>query len=118
MEFKRKFINTADAMLYGRKEGETFGLAVAEFALAGKPIIASRIANARFHLETLGDRAITHQTAEELGQILATWPAALARNPLARDPAHPYKVYTSELVMANFQKHVETLLPGLAACTP
>ena len=110
MERKRQFINSADAMIYGRKEGETFGLAVAEFALAGKPVLASRHANARFHLDTLGDRAILHSNAEELLTILAEWPRALETNPLAKDTAHPYAVYSSDLVMLKFNKILHSLL--------
>jgi hypothetical protein len=35
----REFINTCDAMVYGRKQLETFGLAPAEFSYCNKPII-------------------------------------------------------------------------------
>lgn len=104
MERKRQFINTTNAMIYGRKEGETFGLAIAEFALAKKPIIASRIANARFHLDSLGDRAITHQTAEELIAIITNWTDVLDRNPSATSPHIPYLVYSPENVMSKFNE--------------
>ena len=36
---KKKFINTCDAMIYGRSLGESFGLACAEFAINNKMII-------------------------------------------------------------------------------
>lgn len=110
MERKRQFINTADAMIYGRKEGETFGLAIAEFALAGKPILASRQANARFHLDTLGERIILHSAAEDLLAILAEWPQALNRNPLAREPGTPYLVFSPEAVMAKFRNVLESVV--------
>ena len=38
--FKSKFINTCDAMIYGRSLGETFGLACAEFAINNKRILS------------------------------------------------------------------------------
>ena len=38
--YKKKFINTCDAMLYGRSLGESFGLACAEFAIKCKDIIS------------------------------------------------------------------------------
>ena len=31
--FKKKFINTCDAMIYGRSLGESFGLSCGEFAI-------------------------------------------------------------------------------------
>ncbi len=40
---KRKFINTCDAMIWGRIEGETFGLEIAEFSICNKPVIAANI---------------------------------------------------------------------------
>lgn len=36
---KRRFINTSNAMLHARKRGETFGIAIGEFALCGKPVL-------------------------------------------------------------------------------
>ena len=39
-KMKREFINTCDAMIYGRSLGESFGLACGEFILQNKPIIS------------------------------------------------------------------------------
>lgn len=36
---KIEFINTCDAMIHARKDGETFGLSIAEFSVQNKPII-------------------------------------------------------------------------------
>lgn len=38
-ERKVEFINTCDAMLHARLDGETFGLSVAEFSVQNKPVI-------------------------------------------------------------------------------
>lgn len=38
--YKRKFINTCDAMLHARSNGETFGLSCAEFSICNKPVIS------------------------------------------------------------------------------
>ena len=35
---KKLFINTCDAMIYGRSLGESFGLSIAEFSILNKPI--------------------------------------------------------------------------------
>ena len=39
LEEKVRFINTCDAMLHARRDGETFGIAVGEFSIKNKPII-------------------------------------------------------------------------------
>tara|TARA_B100000575_G_scaffold116144_1_gene92391 strand:+ start:3518 stop:4612 length:1095 start_codon:yes stop_codon:yes gene_type:complete len=46
---KKKFINTCDAMIYGRSLGESFGLACAEFAVIDKPIISYKFNRHRSH---------------------------------------------------------------------
>ena len=66
---KRKFINTCDAMLHARLEGETFGLACGEFAIAGKPIITCNSGDYA-HLAILKDKAIIYDNAERLTMIL------------------------------------------------
>lgn len=37
--YKEMFINTCDAMIHARGDGETFGMACAEFSIKGKPVI-------------------------------------------------------------------------------
>ncbi len=39
-DFKKKFVNSCDAMIYGRSLGESFGLACGEFAVMNKDIIS------------------------------------------------------------------------------
>lgn len=78
MKTKRMFINTCDAMLYGRIFGETFGLTCAEFSLAGKPVIASNVeAPCRAHIDILseGNEIILHENAQEVFKILTGWPS-------------------------------------------
>jgi hypothetical protein len=67
--YKRKFINTCDAMLHARTDGETFGLAVAEFSASNKPVItydAPYWWYMRAHLDMLGDKAIKYRDENEL----------------------------------------------------
>ena len=47
--YKKKFINTCDAMIYGRSLGESFGLACAEFSVNGKPIFSYKFNRHRNH---------------------------------------------------------------------
>jgi len=57
---KRRFINTCDAMLHARLRGETFGLAVGEFGICGKPIFTYELSQERAHIEEL--EAFGHDT--------------------------------------------------------
>ncbi len=70
---KVRFINTCDAMLHARVDGETFGLACAEFSVRNKPVITCASAQSTSHLEILAERAILYNDAEELHRILTTF---------------------------------------------
>lgn len=67
---KGAFLATCDAMLHARWHGETFGLAVGEFAVLGKPVIAFGGSRERAHLDMLGDRGLVYQNAVDLRRIL------------------------------------------------
>lgn len=107
MEYKRKFINTCDAMLYGRRDGETFGLSCGEFAICDKPIIAMNpnLPPSRFsanHIDTLKSDIIIHHNIGELIQILTNW------DKYNKDVSNNgYKQYTPENVMRTFKTCIE-----------
>ena len=67
---KAKFLATCDAMLHARWHGETFGLAVGEFAVLGKPVITFTESRERAHLEMLGNQALPYSYHGELAKIL------------------------------------------------
>jgi len=67
---KAKFLATCDAMLHARWHGETFGLAVGEFAVLEKPVITFADSRERAHLEMLGNQALLYRHADELLKIL------------------------------------------------
>ena len=67
---KAKFIATCDAMLHARWHGETFGLAVGEFAVLGKPVITYGGSRERAHLEMLESRGLVYHNWSELDSIL------------------------------------------------
>ena len=100
MEFKRKFINTCDAMLYGREGGETFGLACGEFSICNKPVIA-RETNSGSELDILKEKIILHESYNELKNILINWEKFKIDV-----KENGYKQYTPEKVMMNFQKYL------------
>ena len=67
---KAKFLDTCDAMLHARWHGETFGLAVGEFAVLGKPVITFADSREKAHLEMLGGVSLQYRHAGELIKIL------------------------------------------------
>ena len=98
MEVKRMFINTCDAMLYGRNGGETFGLSCGEFSLCDKPVIGRSDEHSKAHLLILGNDMIKHSNYQEVYEILTTWPKW---NKDVRN--NGYKRFTPENVMKEFQ---------------
>lgn len=73
---KVQFINTCDAMLWARWEGETFGLAIGEFSSKNKPIFAT-VYNDRglipdkAHSQFLKDRAFWYDKATILPMLMS-----------------------------------------------
>lgn len=66
--YKQKFINTCDCMLHARVQGETFGLAVAEFSVSNKRVMTFGGSRERCHIDILGNKGIIYNSAEELVQ--------------------------------------------------
>jgi len=67
---KAAFLESCDAMLHARRNGETFGLAVGEFAVRGKAVITFGGSRERAHLEMLGAEAEVYRNASDLRRIL------------------------------------------------
>jgi hypothetical protein len=98
MDFKARFINTADAMIHCRREGETFGLAVGEFSIKKKPVITWYWSFDRHHINVLGDAGIYYQTPQELYRILMNFQKGEER------PDRYSHLYNPKTVMARFEK--------------
>lgn len=98
---KTKFINTCDAMIHARLQGESFGLACAEFSIKNKPVITcnGEFIPERCHLEILGDKGIYYRNASELR-------AALTR--FQKQPERDWDAYSKDYnptkVMELFQR--------------
>ena len=94
---KRQFINTCDAMIHARGRGETFGIAVGEFAICGKPIITYSESPEKAHLQELGNFALTYNNPDTLyGQLVK-----VIEGPLV---SWGYGQYTPENVMEKFKE--------------
>ncbi len=104
LEKKRKFINTCDAMIYGRSLGETFGLACGEFSVCNKPIIANANPPHRFHIDTLGDAILLHNNLNELLNILVSF-----NKETKKINTTGYHNYTPIHVMNEFQQILDYL---------
>uniref|UniRef100_A0A6C0ICC7 Glycosyl transferase family 1 domain-containing protein n=1 Tax=viral metagenome TaxID=1070528 RepID=A0A6C0ICC7_9ZZZZ len=70
-ERKTMFIHSCDAMIHARQQGETFGLAVAEFSIRNKPVLTYAGSREREHLDILGERAILYWDEADLTHILS-----------------------------------------------
>jgi len=95
---KSKFVNTCDAMIHARGGGETFGLAVAEFSMANKPVVTYDGSGERCHLEILGEKAILYNNCEEVLDIFNN-----LKNYIKYDDYNCYRSFNPEAIMDRFQ---------------
>ena len=96
---KVKFINTTDAMLWARDEGEVMSLAMGEFSTFNKPIICMNIGYPG-HVHLLGDKAIWYKDDDSLTNILLNFNPDVERT----KNWNAYENYTPEKVMEIFKK--------------
>ena len=98
MEIKRMLFNTIDAMIYGRQEGESFGLAICEALFCNKPVITNLECRDRHHIQVLGDKGFYYTSGEELEAILTYF----------KRPEYNYsqlvEQFSAEKVMKKFQR--------------
>jgi hypothetical protein len=96
--YKVKFINTCDAMIHARQMGETFGCAVAEFAIKNKPVITCRCGDLE-HVHILKDKAIIYNSTETLIEIFKNIKTIIKTKP----DWYGYTQFTPERVMPLFK---------------
>jgi len=97
LESKAAFINTCDAMIHGRKEGETFGLSICEFLYYNKSIITNIECRDRNHISILKDKGLYYSSANELYSILINFKKSQF------DGKSLINKYTPENVMKKFK---------------
>ena len=95
---KSLFIETCDYMLHARKDGETFGLAVAEFSVANRPIISFANSKDNEHLRILNKKSIIYRNKKEILNILFK----SKRHYLKKEKFNCYSKYSPEKVMKIF----------------
>jgi hypothetical protein len=97
---KVNFINTCDAMLHARTQGESFGIACGEFSILNKPVITCNAdwVPERNHIVTLKKKGLYYSSAKELRDIL---------NRFEKRPTKNWDAYTEQFnptsVMAKFK---------------
>ena len=98
MEYKTKFINTCDAMIHFRHEGETYGMSCGEFSVRNKPVITWYGSPERNHIETLGDKGIYFMNPQDLYNIFMNF------KPNPSKDWNCYREYSPEKVMKIFKE--------------
>jgi|SRR3990167_1319360 len=95
---KAKFINTCDAMIHARLEGETFGLSVAEFVSARKPVLTcpAIITEDNEHINLAKEWVIVFHNENELRKLLWKIPH------IVPNTKNPYEIFSAEKVMEIF----------------
>ena len=89
-------------MLHARHRGETFGLACAEFAAAGRKVLTWTGSPEKAHFDHLGQMMVGYDNAEQLLAYLS----ALRRSDLRpeEDLAGVAERFSPENVMSQFQE--------------
>lgn len=101
--YKRKFINTCDAFIHARAQGETYGMAIAEFAVCGKPIVTYGKSPEVAHIENLGDSAILYNDYDDLYRKIQSFvPNTIDMTNIG------YLKFTPENVMKTFMEILQT----------
>jgi hypothetical protein len=95
---KVKFINSCDAMLHLRREGETFGMAPAEFSIRNKPVMTFSGSPERNHIDILGDKGLYYDSPQKLFDLLMTF------EPEETKDWNCYRDYCPEKIMQIFNK--------------
>lgn len=91
---KTRFIETCDVMLHARRQGETFGIAIGEFSLLGKPVLTYKGPDIedRAHLDMLGENGNYYQNPTDLNALLTQTPSDLLVCDAYRDRFNPEEV--------------------------
>lgn len=98
---KYRFINTCDAMLHARYEGEIFSIALGEFSVNNKPIISYSYPADTGHFHVFGEKIIKYSNESEFYDILSNF----NREYMASQDWDVYKdIYSPLNVMNKFKE--------------
>ena len=97
LDKKVEFINSCNAMIWARSDGETFGLAIGEFSTLNKPVIAIKC-GFRAHVNILGNKALWYSDSDSLTKIIVNFDPSVEKH----KDWNAYRDYTPEKVMKIF----------------
>lgn len=100
----RKFINTCDFMIHARQNGESFGLAIAEFLYSNVPVITMYGGMDHAHIDMCKRAGIFYANATQLKLILNNLPDIkqhISKNFYLPDLVHQF---TPSLVIDKFER--------------
>jgi hypothetical protein len=103
IERKSDFINTCDAMVHARLQGESFGLSCGEFSVCNKPVLTYQYCKHKHHHEILGKKGFYYGNQLDFVNIVK----GFDRIKLAAGNWDCYSErYNPEGVMQLFEKHL------------
>ena len=103
LQDKSVFVNTCDAMLHARMQGESFGLACGEFSIKHKPVLTYLYSKHRHHIDMLGEVGLFYTDEESLIAHVNHLPMLL-RSDIKWDRYSA--TCNAELVMQDFDRHL------------
>lgn len=107
---KTRFINSCDAMLHARLQGESFGLACGEFSIRNKPVLTYALSKHTHHHDVLGRKGFYYHDTASLMQLVRSFD----RNTLGQGSWDCYTArYNPSTVMEAFDRHL--IQPALQA---
>ena len=92
------FVNACDAMIHGRKDGETFGLSICDFLFHNKPVLAWEQGLNLNHVTLLGKHGLLYNEKTLADKMLNL------REVVDRDYRSIVEPYTPKNVMKKFKK--------------
>ena len=99
-KLKKEFVNTCDAMIYGRSQGESFGLACGEFAVMNRDIISYKFNLHQSHKFSIPSKNyIEYESYNSLFKILDNFKKKDIQNYNSK-----YKNLEEKKVMLKFKK--------------
>ena len=102
--FKSKFIETCDAMIHCRLNGESFGQSCAEFSFMNKRVITYANSKERAHIEMLKEKGLYYKNENELLTIL------MGFTPDNKGDWNCYKQHSPEIVMKKFAEIIKSVM--------
>ena len=95
---KYSFISAADAMIHGRRRGETFGISIAEYSSCNKPVFTWDSPEERAHIDMLKNLGVYYKNENDLENLFLNYKIDKSSD------YNAYKEYTAEKVIKKFEE--------------